>query len=180
MIKAKTQNSVIIGLIGVVCILLGIFNVLFSATLTLDKIANKFNSSNPMADHLKKTYNSNIDATVEENRIILTHSNSPFSDTKVQKLEFALENDILMTVVKKTPDSLIEYMSKLAMTWMLIDCIGQLNGYEKGMFYETLKGTGISYKDYTLEKEGLEIKISDDNTNIKIDLSKKFPIFKPN
>ena len=138
---------------------------------------NVFVSTLGMVFFLKNTYNSTVDASVEDNKIILIHNNSPFSDKKIQKVEFVLKNNILSTTIKKSLDSKeIEYMGELSMVWMLIDCIEQLNGYKKEAFYETIKGTGKAYENYTLSNEGLEIEILSDSKNIKIDLSKKIPI----
>ncbi len=163
-------------IIMIICILIGISNKVFAAMLTLKQVVDKFNSSNPMAEHLKDTYDATVVATLEGNKIILTENNCPFTDSKIQKVEFNLENNVLSTTINKPKELTTAYMSELSMAWMLIDCIGQLNGYEKEQFYETLKGIGDNYKNYTLSKEGLEIKTLDNSTSIKIDLSKKIPI----
>ena len=163
-------------IIIIICILMGMSNKVFANVITLNQVVEKFNSSNPMAEHLKETYDSTVVASLENNKIILTHNNCPFTDSKIQKVEFNFENNILSTTINKSTESTTAYMSELSIAWMLIDCIGQLNGYEKEQFYETLKGTGDNYKNYTVAKEGLEIKTLNNSTSIKIDISKKIPI----
>ncbi len=160
----------------IVCLLVGIFVWDTNKPITLSQIVDKFNSSNPMAEHLSNTYNSVVNANLEDNKIILVHNNSPFADSKISKVEFCLEDNILKTTINNSTESTTSYLDELSMAWMLIDCIGQLNGYEKEQFYETLKPTGENYKDYSLDNEGLEIKISDSGTSINIDLFKKIPI----
>lgn len=161
----------------VILIIVCMTNVVFSATLTLNQIADKMKTSNPMAEHLLENYNATVTAEVENNKIILEEVNSPYSENEPIQIEFSLQGNILSTKIEKNSQGLgTVYMSKLSLAWMLIDCIGQLNGYEKEEFYKTIKGTGDNYKNYKLDKEGLEINTVNNYTEIKIDLSKKIPI----
>lgn len=167
----------IVKILLITLMLISITTNVFSATLTLNQIADKLKTSNPMAEHLKENYDSTVNANVTDNKITLEQTNSPFSDGKTIQTEFILEDNILSSKIEKnSQESTTTYMLKLSLAWMLIDCIGQLNGYEKEAFYKTLKGTGDKYKDYKLDKEGLEINILSSSTEIKIDLSKKIPL----
>lgn len=168
----------IIVIVFILCIILSLIIIqsnIFKPTITLDDLVNEINTNNPMADYLKESYGSTFETNVDNNKLIFTIYNAPFSDGGVQTVELFLENNILSTTLSKDKDT-TEYMVDLSLVWMIVDCIGQINGYEKEQFYETIKGTGSAYEHYTLEKDGLEIKHSDNNTTVKINLSKKIKI----
>ena len=172
--KLKVSFKILLFVILIITVLT---NNVLAATLTLMQIADKMKTSNPMAEHMMDNYNATITAEVENDKIIIEEVNSSLVDEQTLHVEFVLQGNILSTNIEKnTQGSSIVYMSKLSLAWMLIDCIGQLNGYEKEEFYKTIKGTGDNYKNYKLDKEGLEINTVNNYTEIKIDLSKKIPI----
>lgn len=172
--KLKVSFKILLFVILIITVLT---NNVLAATLTLMQIADKMKTSNPMAEHMMDNYNATITAEVENDKIIIEEVNSSLVDEQTLHVEFVLQGNILSTNIEKnTQGSSIVYMSKLSLAWMLIDCIGQLNGYEKEEFYKTIKGTGENYKNYKIDKEGLEINTVNNITEIKIDLSKKVPI----
>ncbi len=163
--------------IGVFCILaLAViscitFNHIHKSTITLDEIVTKFNSSNPMSEHLMKTYNATEKAVLESDGIMLTMNNCPFDDDGVLNVKFVLNDNILSTSISKEIDF---YSFGESMAWSLLDCIAQLNGVEKEEVYDTLRDNREII--YTLSKNGFEINNSSDSVNIKIDLNKRISV----
>ena len=159
----------------IICVVIGISNKIFATELTLNQVVDKFNSSNPMAEHMMNTYNATEVASMDNNKITLTMNNSPFADDKILKVVFNSQDNILSTSISKAQDTATHhYMGELSMVWSLLDCIAQLNGYEKAEIYTVLRDN----KDnkYTLSTNGFEINELSDMTNIKIDLNKKLSI----
>lgn len=71
-------------------------------------------------------------------------------------VEFELNNDILAAEIYKSNDSLGITLKSL-MAIMLIDCVGQMKGYQpRDLTYAISYNEGV--ENYTLEKEGVEIK----------------------
>ena len=127
--KLKVSFKILLFVILIITVLT---NNVLAATLTLMQIADKMKTSNPMAEHMMDNYNATITAEVENDKIIIEEVNSSLVDEQTLHVEFVLQGNILSTNIEKnTQGSSIVYMSKLSLAWMLIDCIGQLNGYEK-------------------------------------------------
>lgn len=173
MSKSKVTQKVVPFIILIIFCMTS--NVL-SATITMEQLVDKMNTSNPMAEHLEKYYKATVTAEAENGKLIVKQTTAKVSGDETMQIEFSLNDNILSTTIENNrEESSTVYMSKLSLAWMLIDCIGQINGYEKEEFYKTIKGTGENYKNYKLDKEGLEITEINDKTEIKIDLSKKIP-----
>ena len=86
-----------------------------------------------------------------------------------KEFEYKLDGNVLSITLNK--DDFIGSM----VTTHLVDSIGQLHGYKDGKLILTLNSEEIM--NYTIEKEGYEIKQLDDGmVSIKVDLSKKIPL----
>ena len=143
----------------------------YAVTPTLEEIANTFNNCSAVNE--MAGYGAIFSATTSENKIIVSYETE--SEATVQfntSIEYNLEGTILSTHIEGDDN---EVMIGMLSSIMLVDSIGQLQGYEDGELYDTLNSNGIG--NYTLENEGLEAKeISDHKYDIKIDISKKIPL----
>ena len=146
----------------IIC-LYSIYNINVNAKTipTLEQIANKFNNHSTVIEY--GSMGTVWKATANNNKIIITTNENNITDTK----EYTLDNNILSLEINDLTGSVI--------TNVLIDCVEQLHGYPEGEIGPTLQSEKIT--DYTLEKEGLEIKQnSDGESTVKIDISKKIPL----
>ena len=128
----------------------------------LNKIAKKINNSETVKNY--KEYDYEIEAKVKNNKLIIAST----VDKKTTKVEFKLDGDILSNDNIST-DGLLALL-------LVIDGVGQTYGYKDGEFSQNINTFTDDFKKYTLDKEGLEIKIGDDKSSLKIDLSKKVPL----
>lgn len=65
---------------------------------------------------------------------------------------------------------------ELMQALLLIDSVGQMHGYEAGELSQTINALPDKAKEYTLEKEGLDLKLGDSLHSVKIDYTKKIPL----
>lgn len=187
-------KNLIVAII-VFCMILSIINTVFAATLTLDQIAEKVNSSNYGEFLMKDSYGfaepmiMTIKAEVVENNIKAsgTFSNESKSYTIDSEIQFTLSENILsitMNVLEgiegNTANTLglgnLPYMLlRNSLLMSVVDSVGQLNEYKQGDLIAALNQDAA--KNYTLEKEGILLKqIDEDNIEVKIDLSKKIEV----
>ena len=135
----------------------------FAATHTLEEVVEKLNNCKSVES--VKEYKYYYVASVNEknpNTLLITIT----TEEGKSEFSFALEDSILSN------DSLST--NQLYATTMLIDAVGQVNGYEDGELFYTLNSEVI--RDYTIENEGIEIKDNGDYTSIKMDIDKKIPL----
>ena len=160
------MKKVIIGIL-VLFMLLVICRNIYAVTPTLDEIVNKFNNCNIVKDYANKgsTWNAKSDG----NKLII----SALTNNRTMRAEYILEDTILNANFSGEDE--VNGVGGLVFTIVLADCIGQLHGYSEGDVFATLNSEKIS--NYTVQNEGFEIKeISDNNYQIKIDISKKMPL----
>ena len=129
---------------------------------TLEELAKKYNESETVKAY--KEYGFDMGATVDGNKIITTMK----SDEETTSATYTLSGNILSN--EKLSDE--DLMSAI----VLIDCIGELQGYKKGELAENLNAFTDDFKKYTLEAEGFELKQAENNNSLKIDISKKIPL----
>ena len=134
----------------------------YNKTITLDNIVNSFNNSDTVTNY--KEYGYELKAVNTDNKLIITSN----IGNEVTETNFAV-NDNILENEKLTNNDLM-----LAM--MVINTIGELQGYKSGELTGNMNAFIDKYKKYSLEKEGFEFKDNGDTTSIKIDLSKKIPL----
>ena len=128
----------------------------------LAEIAKNINNCESVKSN--KEYNYVIKATATKDKLII---NSDFDGTK-NKVEFKLEGDILKNENLSTND--------LTSAILLINGVGITSGYEDGELSLNVNSFAKEMEAYTLEKEGLELKIGDEKISLKMDINKKIPL----
>jgi len=154
-----------VGVILVLSILISLMmmSYAFAATHTLEEVADKFNNCKSVES--LKEYEHYYIASVDENNpntLLITIT----TEEGKSEFSFVLEDGILSN------DTLSG--SQLYATIMLIDAVGQVNGYEDGELFYTVNSEVIH--DYTIENEGFELKENGDYISIKMDIDKKIPL----
>lgn len=132
----------------------------------LDEIAKKINNCETVKNY--KQYDYDIKATVKKDTLTISTTVGEEKST----VDFQLDGDILSNENLSVND--------LMATLLVINGIGQTYGYKDGELSLNLNTFTDEFKQYTLENEGLELIIGDDNVSFKIDLSKKVPLIDMN
>ena len=150
-------------------ILLGVLVILGLFTITgcgnnskLDEIAKKINNCESVKNY--NEYGYEIKATTSNDTLTIT---SKMNDTN-SKVEFKLDGNILSNENLSVND----FMA----TVLVINGVGQTYGYKDGELSVNINAFPDEYKEYTLDKQGLEFIFDDDKISLKIDLSKKVPL----
>lgn len=133
-------------------------------TPTLQEITEKFNNQSI----IKEYYQAGAIWNAKTNNNILTITTSANGEEMI--INYILKNNILTIQNDKNG----EILSKVAVSAVLIDTIGQFHGYHEGDLYSTLNSEQIM--NYTLENEGLKIILNENDAIIQIDISKKIPL----
>ena len=128
----------------------------------LDKIAKIFNNSATAKTY--KEYGYEINAKVKGNKLVITNK----TENGESSVSYELVGNILSNDTLKEED--------LITTAILIDSVGQLQGYKDGELAENLNAFPDEIGKYTIDKEGFELKDNNDTVSIKIDISKKIPL----
>lgn len=136
------------------------------------------NAKTPSLDEIVKTYN-NMEmiknyanmgaswvATTSDNKLIVTTSSDGLTPTST---EFILEGNILSTSASGD-----QAFSSALVGNSVVDAVQIIQGYKEGEIYPSLNSKLIL--NYTLEKEGIELKVSDTEYSLKLDISKKVPL----
>ncbi len=132
----------------------------------LEEIAKSINNCKTVKSY--KEYNYDLKASVSKDTLTIT---TKMNDTN-SKVKFELKGDILSNEKLTTKD--------LTTILLLINGVGITNGYEDGELSQNINSFFEEYKNYTLDKEGLEIIIDENKLSLKIDLSKKIPLIDVN
>ena len=130
--------------------------------ISLDDIAKNFNNSEIVKSY--KNYGYNIEATVSGNKLTITTELAGEKSSVV----YTLDGNILGNESLSDMDILTAAF--------LIDSVGQLQGYKEGELVENLNAFADEIENYTLEKEGFELKQGNNKNSLKIDLTKKIPL----
>lgn len=130
--------------------------------ITLDEIVEKFNNNETVKQY--KNYGIELSSSATKDELTITTKNGEASST----VKFTLSGNILSNENIKTDDLLV--------TAMLIDVIGELQGYKSGELIKNMNAFSDEFKKYTVKSEGFELKTSDEKASLKIDLSKKIPL----
>ena len=130
--------------------------------ITLNKIVKKFNTSDTIKTY--KEYGYEIKASKRGSKLVIS-SNMSGSKTYVN---YQLDGTILSN------DELSG--SDLMTAVILIDSIGQLQGYKDGELSENLNAFPEKTNQYTVQNEGFELKENGEFYSLKIDLAKKIPL----
>lgn len=143
------------------------FVMLFSLTACgsnskLDEIADKINNCESVKNY--KEYGYEIKASTSKDTLTITSK----IDDNSSKVEFKLDGDILSNENLSVDD--------LLAALLLINGVGQTYGYKDGELSQNINTFSDDFKNYTLEKEGLELVIDDEKVSLKMDLSKKVPL----
>lgn len=142
--------------------------------ITLSKIANIFN--NCYTSQIIRLQGYPINAMATDNTITVASS---ADGVNFFVTEFILDNNILYTeVMYNDADSRITAI-KVILAVALIDSVGQIKGYPEKMLSKAL-GEEVAM-NYTIEKEGVEIKqLNDSGMVLKVDLNSDFSFLNKN
>ena len=143
-----------------------LFTITGCGNSKLSNIAKKINNSESVKSY--KEYDYIVKASVKKDTLIIS---SKMNDTE-SKVEFNLNGNILSNENLSIND--------LFATLLVINGVGQTYGYKDGELSQNVNTFSEEYKNYSLENEGLELVINDDNVSLKIDLSKKVPLIDMN
>ena len=135
-----------------------------ATTHKLDEIEEKFNNSKVVKKY--KDYGFEMKATTDKtkpNNLTITVTTDEGSSTAI----YELKENILSNA------QLVD--SNVITAYFLADIIGQLNGYKDGELLENFNLFTDEIKNYTLEKQGLEIKENGTSYSTKMDITKKVP-----
>ena len=134
----------------------------------LNEIAKKINNCESVKNY--KEYGYKIKASATKDTLTVE---SKMGDT-TSKVDYQLNDNIL----SNENLSITELMSTL----LVLNGVGQTYGYKDGELSQNINAFTEDYKKYTLDKEGLELIMSDDSdkVSIKIDLTKKIPLIDMN
>ena len=132
----------------------------------LSKIAKYFNESDTVKSY--KEYGYELKATAKKDTLTITSKMDDNTTTTV----FTLKDNILQNT--KLQDE------EILTTLLVIDSIGQLQGYEKGKLSQSFNAFPDKVKEYTLENEGIELVFDENKKSLKIDLTKKVPLIDMN
>ena len=165
------MKKIFISLLSLIIIFTFMFfntyiNVSYAETITLSQIVTKFNNCSTVQEY--KESGTTFTASSSDNKLNITIT-ADTDDVDETTLEYTLDGTILTS---EFPD---DVLSGGVVAIILVDCIGQLQGYSDGQLIETLMNADV--ENYTLENEGFEVKqLSGDNMQVKIDISKKMPL----
>lgn len=153
--------------IGIILVfILGILlqNNTFAATHTLEEIAEKFNNSSSVKSFKDFGYEYTAIINEQEPNILYITLTNPQNESST--ISYELEGSIL-SYEHLVQDNIFSAM-------LLADSIGQVNGYKDGDLDYTLNSEEI--QNYTVEKEGFEIKENGSYYSVKMDINKKIPL----
>ena len=137
----------------------------FATGHTLQEVANAFNNCKTVADYADYGYRINASIDEQDENILNVTLLDEESGTTIMKA-FTLDGSVLSANELTT--------EHLSFMMILADSVGQINGYEDGELFDTLNSDQI--KDYTLEKEGIEIKEDGEYYTIRMDIDKVVPL----
>ena len=166
MILNKSCKIVLKSLIILLFLVITICVTGCSNSNKLSEIAKNINNCESVKNY--KEYGYDIKASTTKDTLIITSK----MDDKNSKVEFKLNGNILSNENLSTDD--------LMTTLLVINGIGQTYGYKDGELSQNINTFSDEYKNYTLDNEGLELVMNDDNVSLKIDLSKKVPLIDMN
>lgn len=136
----------------------------------LKPIIDKFNSCTVV--QRLKAQDVQINAHIEGNQIVIFYAK--FGGSSV--VRFTNTNNILSTEIVTKSDPYVSATDALFST-VLIDCIGQIKGLPEGKIEGELNGEELP--TYSLEKDGLEMLIGEENGKpsiiFNVDLTSNFP-----
>lgn len=158
------KRKYLIGLIVIVIcfILTGCEKKEETKKISLDTLAKIINTSKTAKSY--KDFGYKIKATNKSNKFEIKIKTSE----STSNVTFDVKGSVLSNE-KLTNEELMQVL-------LLIDSVGQMHGYKEGELTETINALPDEAKKYTLEKEGLEIKIGEETNSIKIDYTKKIPL----
>lgn len=159
--KITSKARVILGLSILISLMM--MSCVFATTHTLEEVAEKFNHCKSVES--MKEYEHYYVASVDKNNpntLLITIT----TEEGKSEFNFSLEGSILSNDTLST--------NQLYATIMLIDAVGQVNGYGDGELLYTVNSDVI--RNYTIENEGIEIKENGNYISIKMDIDKKIPL----
>lgn len=145
-----------------ICLLFS-FSFVNARTPTLDDIAKTYNNMQMIKDYASA--NAYWSANVQDNKLIITTS----VDGNNTSTTFNLEGNILS--ISASGEQVFTYS---IVSNSVVDAVQIIQGYKEGEIYSSLNSKLIF--NYSLDKEGIEIKSSDTEYSLKLDISKKIPL----
>jgi len=128
----------------------------------LNEIAKNINNSDSVKNYKEFGYIINASATNDT----LTVTSKIGEDS--HKVEFKLKDNVLSNENLSSDD--------LLSALFVINGVGQTYGYKDGELSKNINTFTNDYKKYTLDKEGLELVINENELSLKIDITKKVPL----
>lgn len=147
----------------ILCVL--VFFIFNTKKINLKDIANQFNNCK-MVEFYEK-HNVNLRAYTNKNTLIIEVKYYEAEELNCNCI-YTLNGRILSTTVKSQSEANIPKI--------VIDCIGQLHGYDEGDVSATI-GYYKAYDEYTLEEDGFKVDfLSDGSEKYEIDIDKIAPL----
>ena len=150
-------------------LLLLVFAVALTACgkkVTLNDVIEKFNNCDTVKSFKEYGYDMVAEATKDSLKVTSTMGEDSNS------VEFKFDGKVLS-------NEKVEY-NQLIIALLVIDGVGQAHGYADGELIENLNAFPNEIQEYTLAKEGIDIKINEDYISLKIDITKKTPLIDMN
>ena len=156
------MKKILLGLL----VIIGLFTITGCGSNKLNAIAKNINNSESVKSY--KEFGYNLEVVAKKDTLTVS---STMDDEKTT-VEFKLDGDILSNENLSTDD--------LMAALLVLNGIGQTYGYKDGEVSQNINAFSDEYEKYTLDREGLELVMKDENVSLKVDLSKKIPLIDMN
>ena len=128
----------------------------------LEEIAKNINNCESVTNY--KEYDYIIKAITKNDTLTIA---TTFND-KTSKVDFVLKDNILSNENLSNND--------LMPALLVLNGVGQTYGYKDGELSNNINTFTEDFQKYSLDKDGLELIITDDNVSLKIDITKKIKL----
>ena len=132
----------------------------------LEEIAKNINNCESVTNY--KEYDYIIKAITKNDTLTIA---TTFND-KTSKVDFVLKDNILSNENLSNND--------LMPALLVLNGVGQTYGYKDGELSNNINTFTEDFQKYSLDKDGLELIITDDNVSLKIDITKKIKLIDMN
>lgn len=148
--------------LNILLVLIIIMGITACGNDKLSDITKKINNCETVKTY--KEYGYDIKASSSKDALTIS---STMDDTK-NTVEFKLDGNVLSNENLSVDDLLAAIL--------LINGVGQTYGYKDGELSQNVNTFPDEIKEYTLDKEGLELITEGDKISLKIDITKKVPL----
>lgn len=137
----------------------------------LGQIAEAFNNCGVTQRMIEQGYSMNALVFQDKLRVVTS------KDDLHINVDFSLDNNILYAKIFYSETSPFINMTEELMAILVADSVGQVKGYPDGAISGILLSDDEALSSYTVENEGVEIKIAENGLDVivRIDLDSDFP-----